>query len=249
MRPNQGKRRPALGTVTCPGCGGTFNVRGYGRHKMSCRSPSPTPTPTIDVEDRANSEPREGALTTHPATNGPDFDIQITDDQFPATETAEIAEDLNEVNAEGSGGSIDGVGRSGKCKSESAQRIRSPRGCLTTPGTQIPKAGDIVIEYHPHSKRGTRIISAEEYKASLSYISEPTEPVDDKPWHPFKSREDFEFAELVHDAALNRPQIERFIKLIRRCQDTPGSLTFQKYSDLKDSLESASELLTPVTIT
>jgi len=119
---------------------------------------------------------------------------------------------------------------------------------LTESGTQVPKAGDITIEYHPHSKKATHIFNPEEYKASLADNSEPTKPPDDEPWRPFHTREDFEFAELVHDAALNQPQIEKFIKLIQRCQEAPGSLTFSKYSDLKDSLEAASKLLTPVTI-
>jgi len=78
--------------------------------------------------------------------------------------------------------------------------------------------------------------------------SDPTRPPDDKPWLPFHSREDFEFVELVHNAALNRPQIERLIGLFQRCQKGPGSLTFKKYNDLKDSLESASKMLTPVTM-
>ena len=73
-------------------------------------------------------------------------------------------------------------------------------------------------------------------------------PADDEPWLPFHARGDFEFTELVHDVALNRPQIERLIKLIQRCQNTPGSLTFRRYSDLKASLEEASKLLTPVTM-
>lgn len=119
---------------------------------------------------------------------------------------------------------------------------------LTESSLRIPKAGEIVIEYHPHSKRGTRVVSAEEFKQSLKNNSEPTGPPDNEPWRPFRSREDFKFADFVHDAALNRPQIERLIDLIQRCQNTPGSLTFNKYNDLKESLESASRILTPVTI-
>lgn len=114
------------------------------------------------------------------------------------------------------------------------------------PGTQTLNAGDIRIEYHPRSGKDACILSHEEFKQSLKDHLEPMELPDDEPWSPFHSREDFEFADLVHDAALNRPQIERFIKLIRRCQDAPGSFTFQKYGDLKDSLDNASKLLTPV---
>ena len=113
---------------------------------------------------------------------------------------------------------------------------------------QIPKAGDIVIEYHPQSKRPTRTLSSEEFKASLSDDSDPREPQDSEPWLPFHSREEFEFCELIHDATLNKTQVERLIKLIRRCQDVPGSFTFRNYDDLKGSLDDASKLLTPVTI-
>jgi len=119
---------------------------------------------------------------------------------------------------------------------------------LIGPSARIPKAGNIVIEYHPHSKKGTRVLSVEEFRASLSDESEPTAPPDNEPWRPFQSREDFEFAELVHNAALNRSQIERFMKLIQRCQDAPGAFTFHNYNELKGSLDSASKLLTPVTI-
>ena len=115
-------------------------------------------------------------------------------------------------------------------------------------GAKTPNVGDIVIEYHPRSGRDTQILSPGEFKESLSDRSEPTELPDDEPWRPFRSREDYEFAELVHDAALNRTQTERLIKLLRRCQDSPGSFTLQNYNDLKNLLESASKLLTPVTI-
>jgi len=119
---------------------------------------------------------------------------------------------------------------------------------LTESDTRVPRVGDVIIKYHSRSGRATRILSSEEYKASLVDDSDPTSPPDDEPWLPFRSQEDFEFAELVHDAALNRPQIERFLKLFQRCQEVLGSLTFQKYDDLKESLENASQMLTPVTI-
>ena len=111
-----------------------------------------------------------------------------------------------------------------------------------------PNKGDIIIEYHPRSKKATRTLSAEEYKASLEDHSDPLKPPDDKPWLPFRSRSDFKFAEFVHDAELNRSQIEKLIKLIRRFNNAPDSFTFKNYDDLKRSLEDASRLLTPVNI-
>ena len=129
------------------------------------------------------------------------------------------------------------------------QQTDSLTSGLTGLSAQTLNAGDIVIEYHPHSERDTCILSPEEFKASLSYDSEPTKPPDDEPWRPFHSREDFKFAELVCNAALNQTQIDRLIKLVQCYQDTgPGSFTFCGYDDLKTLLENASKLLTPVTI-
>ena len=105
-----------------------------------------------------------------------------------------------------------------------------------------------MIKYHPHSEKDVRTLSPEEFKEFLNHRPDPiVGPVDDQPWQPFSTREDFDFAELVHDAKLNRPQIERLIKLIRHCQDIPGSFTLHKYSDLKKALDRSSNLLTKVT--
>ena len=111
---------------------------------------------------------------------------------------------------------------------------------------RTPSDGDILIEYHPHSKKEPCIISTQDYKATLNKQSKLTKPPDDKPWLPFSSREEFDFAELVHDAALNQKQIDTLIKLIGRCQEVPGAFTFRNYSDLKRSLDEASKLLTRV---
>lgn len=74
------------------------------------------------------------------------------------------------------------------------------------------------------------------------------QPEDESPWLPFSSRENFDFAEIVHDAKLNRKHAERLIDLINHCQKSPGSFTLRNYKDLGSSLENASKLLTNVTI-
>lgn len=109
---------------------------------------------------------------------------------------------------------------------------------------RIPNAGDsTVIEDHlQHSRRDTRTLSdsasSEEPKEPPNDRSEPTETPDTESWRPFRSREDYEFAELVQHAALNRTHTERLIKLLQRCQDSPGSFTLRDYDGFKTSLES-----------
>ena len=153
------------------------------------------------------------------------FLFQVTDDQIQITEDPD-------TEAEELGGSI-GPSGSGKYKLKGAtNRLTSG---FTGLSAQTLNASDIMIEYHPHSERDTCILSPKEFKASLSNDLEPTKPPDNEPWRPFHSREDFEFAELVRDAALNWTQIDRLIKLVQHYQDPPGSFTFRGYNDLNSS--------------
>ena len=121
-------------------------------------------------------------------------------------------------------------------------------GTLIGSDTQAPQDGDIAIEYHPHSGRRTRVVSAEEFKETLNNQPDPTILPDDEPWLPFSSREDFDFVELVHDAKLNQKQTKRLINLINHCQTSLGSFTLHNYNNLRSSLEHVSKLLTNVRI-
>jgi hypothetical protein len=85
----------------------------------------------------------------------------------------------------------------------------------------------------------------EEFRRFLNATESAAPPID-QPWLPFRSREDFEFAEIAHRAAMNQPQIESLIKLIRRCEQNPGQFTLENFRDLKVSWEKSSELLTNV---
>ena len=248
MPPLLAKRRPAEGERACIFCGTIFNVRGVGKHEKMCKKrPKEPEQPTPPIAAGSEKDPeldRNGMfMRTSGSSLQADSNSQIADDQIQAPE---IAEDVH-VDAEGSGESVE-VGGSGKCKLESKMTTDSLPLGLTGLDVGTLNTGDIVIEYHDRSGRAPRILSSEEFKRSLNNDSEPTAPPDDKPWRPFHSREEFEFAELVNDAKLNKTQTERFIKLIRRCQDTPGSFTFNNQNDLKNSLENASKLLTPVII-
>ncbi|KAG0692969.1 hypothetical protein DFH29DRAFT_985615 [Suillus ampliporus] len=66
-------------------------------------------------------------------------------------------------------------------------------------------------EFHPHSGHPTTIETFSTY-GSGSGTHSPV--VDDTPWHPFTCRADFEFAELVHKAALNKDQTNELLKFI-----------------------------------
>jgi len=55
LMPPQVKRRPTEVSKTCDVCGGSYNVRGFGRHAILCH---PTP-PTTNAVVSTNPEPGE----------------------------------------------------------------------------------------------------------------------------------------------------------------------------------------------
>ena len=103
----------------------------------------------------------------------------------------------------------------------------------------------IQIKYHPNSKRSPRVLSPKEYKMLFSDNNEQVAPLDEFPWSPFHSKEDFELVELAHTAALNKKQTDALIKLIKRCERNPGLLTFEGVQDLECSWDDADKLRTP----
>ena len=118
---------------------------------------------------------------------------------------------------------------------------------LTVLSSNAPQPGDIQITYHPHSKQGVKVMTPEEFKQGIKQANS-MEPPDEQPWLPFHSKEDFEFAEIIHEAAMNESQANALIKLIHHCQKNPGSFTLGNYGEVKSTWETASNLLTKVSI-
>ena len=194
MPPKLAKRRPATGEKRCPYCDSVFNVRGYGRHEQACRSRREQEElliPTADTE--GNMDPESGEDSMSCLHLGCRWHIFIRRSQMIRSRSLKIWTPRNW------GDLLDQVAVVNT--NRKMQQTDSLTSGLTRLSAQTPNAGDIVIEYHPHSERDTRILSPEEFKASLSDNSEPAKPPDDEPRQPFHSREDFEFAELVRDVS------------------------------------------------
>ncbi|KAJ7824744.1 hypothetical protein B0H14DRAFT_3110853 [Mycena olivaceomarginata] len=65
-----------------------------------------------------------------------------------------------------------------------------------------------------------------------------------EPWAPFRTRLDFEVAEFVQDAMLNKNQTDTLISLIRRCSENIEGLTLHRQSDLEKQWTHASRKCT-----
>ena len=106
--------------------------------------------------------------------------------------------------------------------------------------------GDIRVEYHPNSGCKCKTFTFEEFQRTGSEASS-THPADPAPWLPFKTREDFEFAEIALCTGMTKDQISALICLFRKCLEIgKESFTFLDYKDMHNTQKLASERLPKV---
>ncbi|KAG1730507.1 uncharacterized protein EDB91DRAFT_1252585 [Suillus paluster] len=68
------------------------------------------------------------------------------------------------------------------------------------------------IEYHPSTGHEPLLQTFKEFGVNTHH--EEDLPVDEEPWHPFCSHGDFEFAEIMLNAMLNKLHIDDLLALI-----------------------------------
>jgi hypothetical protein len=99
---------------------------------------------------------------------------------------------------------------------------------------------EIRTEYHPRSHKPAKVSCVKE--AGSSAHRSTTEP-----WWPyFNTIDDFLLAEILLEGALSSELVERLIKLINRCMEGKGSLTFKGAKDIENAWEHVSLRLAPV---
>ena len=104
-------------------------------------------------------------------------------------------------------------------------------------------AGDIKIEYHEHSSRECETLTFEEF-TTVAPVGVSPPPAGHEPWAPFRTREDFEFAELTRDTRMTRAQVDTLIGLFRRCiENGKDSFTLLSYNEMRKTLEVASAVV------
>lgn len=121
----------------------------------------------------------------------------------------------------------------------------SPRASSPLDDTVLPTLDDIKTEYHPSSGLPPRIVPFAEYDRARQPRPMPPEQ---RPWEPFRSRLDFEIAEIALEAALNRSQLDRLIKLIHRVaeKDEDDPFTILTAGEMKTMWDLASGKRTSV---
>jgi hypothetical protein len=98
-----------------------------------------------------------------------------------------------------------------------------------------PKLHDIKITFHPNSRRPDQYIR-DDLNHQHSGTAEPPPTLDtpapEKPWHPFRSRLDFELAEFALNSHLNKSKTEALLSIIKRCIKEPEQHTLKNHKEL-----------------
>ncbi|KAK0460783.1 hypothetical protein IW261DRAFT_1428838 [Armillaria novae-zelandiae] len=135
-------------------------------------------------------------------------------------------------------------------QAQSSTESQNPSSALVTDATnQIldlvnsynPK---FVIEYHPRALLDPRILTREEY-FQLTAVEMTHSFIDDCPWHPFASKNDFELAEHILRTRLNREGQDSLFKVLKtQAGDHQSAYTINNESDFKEAWSKAENLLT-----
>jgi len=105
---------------------------------------------------------------------------------------------------------------------------------------------DIKVEYHPHSERPSTIHQFSDF--SRSRPLEGQVPRNNSPWEPFRTRLDFEVAEIVLEAALTKEQTNRLLDLVHQSANGADTFTLQSHDEVRSLWEMASQRYTPVIV-
>ena len=100
------------------------------------------------------------------------------------------------------------------------------------------------IEYHPSSGCRSQTFAFKDFIRVAP--DSPPHPVDLDPQVPFKTREDFEFAELALRTGMLKAQVNVMIDLFHKCIKKEGSFTLSNYAEMHKKLALASERLPKV---
>lgn len=104
----------------------------------------------------------------------------------------------------------------------------------------IPDIDDIKIEFHPKSGRPTKFYRFDDYVAQEGQ-STGEKAADPEPWKPFRTRLDFEIAELMLDSHLNAGQSAILLSLIRKAIAQPADFTLSSTDELEKFWTAARE--------
>ncbi|KAF9060741.1 hypothetical protein BDP27DRAFT_1452568 [Rhodocollybia butyracea] len=103
---------------------------------------------------------------------------------------------------------------------------------------------DIKVEYHPHSGRKSSIQHFEDFEFKKNGSEEAHPPLSSAPWHPWRSRMDFEVASLALESHMNEKQTNKLIDLLNCAARGHDAFTLKNYAEMQSTWDLSAERLT-----
>jgi hypothetical protein len=117
----------------------------------------------------------------------------------------------------------------------------SPNIIPLHPDEPVPDPDDIKIEYHPSSGLSAQVFHFDDYKSGDPSTAQVSPLANNEPWKPFRSRLDFEFAEVALQAALNKEQTDTLIRLMHSVHQGHDLFTLSSHGELTEIWGEASK--------
>ncbi|KAI5987075.1 hypothetical protein EDD15DRAFT_2372818 [Pisolithus albus] len=206
-------------SVTCESCGKAFKLTGYGPHRKSC----------IKQARREREDNVYLGILRQASSSGSQQPSDNDDHGLAARLNAGpgLQEDVNQFWA---------------MPAEVDPPADADNGTDSV-DVDANNIDDILVEHHPSTARPSEKIPFVEFaQGHQPRAYKPDLSTD--PWYPFRSRLDFEFAELALEAALSKEQINRFLKLIKSARCGRDSFTLNEYADLRSTWRATSHRMT-----
>ncbi|KAG2059180.1 hypothetical protein BDR06DRAFT_1003788 [Suillus hirtellus] len=104
---------------------------------------------------------------------------------------------------------------------------------------------DIKVKHHPNSGIPTKVHVFSDFKRHPAHYSSWSTPEPDAQlWCPFKSRLEFDIAEIALEAALNNAQTDHLLDICCHCARQSEKFTFQNHKDVRAKWDAASQHFT-----
>ncbi|KAJ3500219.1 hypothetical protein NLJ89_g9890 [Agrocybe chaxingu] len=241
QKPN-GKQRAPAQQKYCERCETWWPARGFHSHERSCKKKLCRPDGDDVFQELVDQrEAQYNALQGHPP--------------LPRSSGAEIHAVDFEMGVEFEGDNADGHTGTrvpihvrqkkipGLLPLRGWIRMMSPPSPPSIPDVAlppkeqfIPDLDDIKIKHHPASGKPDEYYHFDDYNPKSDIrLKQASIPVDHKPWKPFRTRLDFEIAEIILDTHMNSKQTKTLLSLIRCCIETPEGFTIRNVKDLSDT--------------
>ncbi|EKM55198.1 uncharacterized protein PHACADRAFT_195226 [Phanerochaete carnosa HHB-10118-sp] len=109
--------------------------------------------------------------------------------------------------------------------------------------SDVPQLNDFKVEYHPSSGIPARTYQFDKYQQERPTAPPPAKLLEflAVPWHPFRCRDNFEFAEVVLEAGMSQPQISHLLAVVKRIQSGSSEFSFTSHKDITTAWQRASQ--------